>query len=144
MNHESIKEKLYDYQDGELSDQEQLEIETHLSTCLECRHRLATWGKIAETIFSAPPSSNTDHFVTRVMAQIDSRSRPVNRSWWPVGALGVAVILILTMGGITDEMRLSTRDLLLTPSSDEKWDVFDDSTEALEQDELLEEITEAL
>lgn len=84
MNHDEVKEKLFDLYDRPLTERERRLVESHLPECSECRHVLQQWQKITRALFPAPAFSEAqeDLFVSKVMARV-AAVRSTNRilSW---------------------------------------------------------------
>jgi anti-sigma factor RsiW len=73
MNHEELKGKIMDFDDGELSAAEKAELETHLSGCASCRASLDSWRAAKRAFFSPkrPSRAETERFVRAVMDRVE-------------------------------------------------------------------------
>jgi hypothetical protein len=105
------RERLSAWLDGELTPAEQVEVEAHLSTCAECRARLADMGAVDEKARGLPlepPAGYFETFPGRLRARIEARgrvsARPARAGWRPpvwtwaaAAALILAVVTPLTM-----------------------------------------------
>jgi len=102
MNHDQLKEKIFEFTDAELSAGEAADVQAHLKTCAECQTALMQWQKTATVFFrSAPAPEPSEYFVTRVMARLED-PRPdfhvrLIPSFWRLGA---ALSLMLFVWGL--------------------------------------------
>ncbi len=76
MDHNQLKEKLFEYYDGEVSPIEHAEIHSHIESCSECRVSLQDWRRISTTFFKTNPKLQSDFFVGRVMARLEAAPQP--------------------------------------------------------------------
>ncbi len=76
MDHESLKNKVFELYDGELPSLEKAEVEQHLAACAECRGLLEGWRASASVLFARPRVAPSEAFVQRVMARIAERGAP--------------------------------------------------------------------
>lgn len=83
MNHDEIKERLFDLYDRPLTERERRLLEAHLPGCDECRRLFEQWQGITRTLFPAPAFSEAseDLFVSKVMARVRSLPQPAVWSW---------------------------------------------------------------
>src|SRR5579859_7854206 len=83
MNHDQIRERLFDLYDRPLTQRERRMVEVHLPDCPECRQTFENWQQISHTLFSQPALSEAqeDRFVANVMARIQKTS-PQPVSWF--------------------------------------------------------------
>ena len=102
MNHDEIREKLFDLYDRPLTERERWMVEGHLPDCPECRHAFEQWQRISRTLFSmpAPSEAQEDLFVSRVMTRIAALPVPAPiLSWnnalrWMVPLLGSSIAAV--------------------------------------------------
>jgi len=83
MNHDEIREKLFDLYDRPLTKRERQMVESHLPDCDECRRAFEDWQTISHTLFTQPALSEAqeDRFVAKVMGRIQKApSTPL--SWF--------------------------------------------------------------
>jgi hypothetical protein len=107
MNHEEIKEKLYDFHKGELGAAEKKEIRGHLRACRECRVSLNAIKKISSGLkvsLSNPPSSLLDG----IMDAAGIKKRPLVLR--PSFALTAALLLMITLAGFGVKGILDKKD----------------------------------
>lgn len=144
MNHVEIRDRFFEFRNNELSEHEHLEMEIHLVNCSNCADYFEQSNKMATLIFSSPAPVNSEFFVTRVLARLESHSQ---RHWaWRWGVFPLAVISLFLMVGVprTDELQLSTNLLLTVRSSEDSKGLSYNSTDDLYIDTFLDESMEAL
>ena len=75
MNHDEIREKLFDLYDRPLTKRERQMVELHLPDCEECRQAFESWQQISHTLFTQPALSEAqeDRFVSKVMDRIQKK-----------------------------------------------------------------------
>jgi anti-sigma factor RsiW len=128
QNHEQIRQRIFAYLDGELSEAEYRTIQTHLEGCPDCRAATARWATLARTFFRplTPPPSSSDLFVRRVMAKVEAERSERLSVWegawrWLVPALGVgvaALALVVTTPRDKSSPPVSIDALLLASRAD--------------------------
>lgn len=72
MDHEEIRERLFELYDGELRPEERALLEAHLKACPDCCRAHESWGRIAGALFAAPEPPISEAFVGKVMARLDA------------------------------------------------------------------------
>jgi len=108
MDHSEIKERLFDYYDGELPSAERTLIKLHLHDCGECRRQLELWAQTATALLQPLRAGSTDYFVQNVMRRVRLFvQRDEGRRWesfvrWALPALALsagafAVLFLYTM-----------------------------------------------
>jgi len=98
MDHDSSRERLHDYRDGELTSGEAASLCAHLAACAECRGELARWERFSRAL-RAPEPSAPESFLARVLARLPAEDPPQP---WLVPALAfalAALALILAWPG---------------------------------------------
>lgn len=99
MNHQEVSARLSEFYDGELVLEEREPILAHVKGCAECRTSYESWGRIAQSLFSAPPPLATRAFTDKVMARFEEKEELPARPLWvwrlPAYGLGFAVALLL-------------------------------------------------
>jgi anti-sigma-K factor RskA len=97
MTEDRYEELLGPYLLGELSVEEERELERHLEGCSGCRGELArarqTHDLLRELSTSGPPPDLKDRVLARAGGEIPARSRGGWRLWVPAAALLVAAVL---------------------------------------------------
>src|SRR5258708_3327636 len=102
MNHDKIREMLFDLYDRPLTERDRQLVEGHLPDCAECRQAFEQWRKISRTLFAlpAPSEAQEDLFVSKVMARVATAAQPVTvLSWgntlrWMVPLLGSSIAAV--------------------------------------------------
>jgi anti-sigma factor RsiW len=88
---------LVSYLLGELTVEEELELERHLQECLECRHELdrvqRTHDRLRQLATYEPPTELEDQVLAQVRGEMSARSRGGWRLWVSAAALVVVVVL---------------------------------------------------
>jgi anti-sigma-K factor RskA len=88
---------LVSYLLGELSVEEELELERHLEECPECRHELdqarQTHDLLRQLATYEPPTELEDRMLAQVRGEMPARSRGGWRLWVSAAALVVVVVL---------------------------------------------------
>ena len=81
MNHDEIREKLFNLYDRPLTQREKRLVESHLPDCPECRQAFEEWQRISHTLFSQPALSEEaeDRFVAKVMKRVQ---KPAGSPFW--------------------------------------------------------------
>ena len=98
MNHETAKQRLWEYYDGELETGLAAEVRTHLDGCAECRGLYQGWTRTAKTFFPAPSTAPSEFFVRQVMQKVHALETPKTRVFsfprlpWLVPAFGIALL----------------------------------------------------
>jgi anti-sigma-K factor RskA len=97
MTEDRFQELLGPYLLGELSDEEDRELERHLEECSGCRGELArarlTHDLLRELAAGRPPPELKDSVLARARGEIPTRSRAGWRIWVPAAALLVVAVL---------------------------------------------------
>ena len=95
MNHDEIREKLFDLYDRPLTKRERMMVENHLPDCPECRLAFEQWQRISQTLFTLPSPSEAeeDRFVAKVMGRVQ---KPRYLAWlsgmkWAMPLVGSAL-----------------------------------------------------
>ena len=70
MDHTEIKERLFDYYDGELPSAERTLIKLHLHDCADCRQQLEHWAQTSTALLQPLRAGSTDYFVQNVMRRV--------------------------------------------------------------------------
>lgn len=101
MNHDKIRDMLFDLYDRPLTERERLIVEGHLPDCAECRQAFGQWQQISRTLFAlpAPSEAQEDLFVSKVMARVTSTQPVTTFSWgyalrWMVPLLGSSIAAV--------------------------------------------------
>jgi anti-sigma factor RsiW len=101
MNHDKIREMLFDLYDRPLTERERQMVEGHLPDCPECRQSFEEWQKISRTLFAlpAPSEAQEDLFVSKVMTRIAASQPAAIFSWndalrWMVPLLGSSIAAV--------------------------------------------------
>lgn len=124
MDHESLKELIFELYDGELNDSARHEAEAHLTVCMECKEMFTGWSKSAQLLFRDSKPVPSEFFVRRVMSRIHDLETPkpqLRRSWslgWlvaPSFAVVMALFLFALMPGMPS---LSTDALVMNSRTD--------------------------
>lgn len=107
MNHDEIKNQIFEFSDGECDGIEKGEIDHHLRRCQQCSAALQQWNHVKKILFTKPHVPDSPAFVERVMRQFDNPSSITSGSlfwdvfrrpavWVPASvALGVVVFFLL-------------------------------------------------
>jgi len=111
MSHDTPKEKLFAFYDGELTGEARREVEAHVANCSECRDAYAQWQQTANVFFRVPNVQTSDAFVHQVMGRLTASVRPHRAaSWmemrWLIPAAGLAGILLLVLGSAQHSVSL--------------------------------------
>lgn len=75
MTHDTIRERLGEWLDGELDAPARAEVAAHLDACPACRADAARLRALGAALFKAPPAADprsTEAFVARVMARVEA------------------------------------------------------------------------
>lgn len=80
MDHDSLKSKLYEFYDGELSKDETQVFSKHLASCQECQSEIALLTKAAQTFFKKPEIKISSAFSERVMSEILQRNERAQKT----------------------------------------------------------------
>jgi anti-sigma factor RsiW len=113
MDHEMIKDKIFELYDGELAGGKRQEALAHLNGCQECRELYQGWAKTAKVFFKAPAAQSSEYFVHRVMERVHELETPKPTVRWglfprPLGwfvpAVGLAVALMAVMPPLPQEV----------------------------------------
>lgn len=111
MNHEQIKEKIFEFYDGESSSEDKRFIQAHVMSCSECRDGLAEWEKTSAFFFKDQAAIEpSEYFVTRVMARLPDGSRKSFRFFdAPMFKLGLALsgFVVIVWGYLSINARSS-------------------------------------
>lgn len=102
MDHDRAQEKLDEWLDGELADDESAELSRHLDACPQCRAQAALRRRLGEALFVAPAPEDpraTEAFVRRVMSRVEDSRAPSWSAWLgraltPALGLGLAALLL--------------------------------------------------
>ena len=142
MNHDQMKEKIYQYHDKELSPADCSMVEDHLKECSQCRNELSDWKKLSSTFFAPSPTAKySEKFVAGVMAQIPRVTESLPGAWglnviwnWSFAGMSLAVLvmpLLLSMRSKEDILNLFLANGRITSST--HWVMNSDS---IEEDEF--------
>jgi anti-sigma-K factor RskA len=116
MTEDRFQELLGPYLLGELSVEEEGELEGHLEECSECRGELVrarqTHDLLRELAAGGPPPELKDRALARVRGEIPARSRGGWRLWVPAAAL--LVIAVLGVGLVWTITKDSSEGIPLT------------------------------
>jgi anti-sigma-K factor RskA len=97
MTEDRYQELLGPYLLGELTEEEERELERHLEECSGCRDELArarqTHDLLRELAAGGPPPELKDHVLARARGDVPVRSRAGWRMWVPAAALLVVAVL---------------------------------------------------
>jgi anti-sigma-K factor RskA len=97
VNEDRFEELLGPYLLGELSVEEERELEIHLEGCSGCRNELArarqTHDLLRELAAGGPPTELKDRVLARARGEIPARSRDRWRLWIPAAALLAIAVL---------------------------------------------------
>ena len=128
MTEDRFEELLGPYLLGELSSEEEREIERHLAGCSECRGELArarqTHDLLRELAAGGPPPELKTRVLARARGEVPARSRATWRLWAPAAAaLVLAAVLGLwllqpTTGDSSAEVALTSTALAPGASGD--------------------------
>ena len=72
MDHQTVKQRLDAYLDGELPASETGEIAGHIQTCPGCRKMVEEWEKIRAAFFKTPEITPSNTFTYQVMARLET------------------------------------------------------------------------
>src|SRR5262245_31339841 len=98
MTHAEIQDNLEAFHDGQLSEPDRREIESHLTTCRACAEETQRLQQLSRAVFRpVTPPTPTDFFVSRVMANIRESEKAARFLWWrwPALALGLLALFLL-------------------------------------------------
>ncbi|MFC4024910.1 anti-sigma-W factor RsiW [Oceanobacillus longus] len=96
-------ELMHKYLDGDLTNQEECDLRTHLETCADCQHHFHELKRTITLIKSAEHFSAPDDFTQKVMQNLPIERKSVKYIRWfkihPV-ITAAAIFFILMMGGM--------------------------------------------
>jgi anti-sigma factor RsiW len=72
MNHDQLKDILFELKDGVLTGAVRDQAQAHLADCADCRRELAEIQATAALLFKAPNVDPSERFVQSVMGRIDT------------------------------------------------------------------------
>ncbi len=75
MDHEQVRERLSDYIEGELSEQERAAVEKHLETCQACRAEADALAQTLSLLSSLSPVQAPEGFASSVRHKMRRRGR---------------------------------------------------------------------
>lgn len=144
MNHDTAKEKLSAFYDGELPETERQDLENHLKDCEACRDALEEMNGISRAFFSVPQVNPSEAFVTRVMANLEEGREPSGLEWvyararliLPAVGVGIAVAAFLFISP-AETVPVTTESLLLVDGREGEISQWAFNGYAPETDELL-------
>jgi anti-sigma factor RsiW len=127
MNHDEIQEHVKEFQDGQGTREERLEIAAHFGACMECKTILKSWNRMTDVLFRR--ASVPSYFSQNVM--VDIRQSPVHYGaspqrapvelrppWiiqWLVPAIAAAFAgFVLTMSHPIQDARTTIDGMLLS------------------------------
>jgi anti-sigma factor RsiW len=98
MDHTEIKEKLFDYYDGQLPPEEGLLFSQHLQGCNDCQDLIENWSQTARAYLQPLQVAQTEVFTQKVMRKVRAfvqrdegqRWRLFSRWAYPVLALSIS------------------------------------------------------
>jgi anti-sigma factor RsiW len=104
MDHQAIKDAIFEFYDGELSPGERPWIEAHLQSCPECQALLAEWRQTAKVYLQPLAGHPGERFANDVMRRVnewepdedrlsDSRWRAFGRWFYPALSLSMAAFM---------------------------------------------------
>lgn len=144
MNHTECRNKLFDYHDGLLGEDDRAQLEAHLKVCPDCYARLDNWRRFAELVSATETVlPDSEAFVSQVMNRIEALDQNPRRVRVPVQwfapAIGMAAMLVLALlpaqGGFAPEMLLWNA----RPGDPMNWVL---STETPQKDDVLNFVME--
>ncbi|MFC1522017.1 anti-sigma factor family protein [Elusimicrobiota bacterium] len=75
MDHEKMKDVLFEYADNEVSQKERDMIDAHLVQCRDCRDILKEMHETQQAFFPKPDVSRCEALTQRIMAEIDAQTQ---------------------------------------------------------------------
>lgn len=149
MNHNTIKEKLFEFLEQELSEIERKEISLHLESCKDCKNDLKLWKSTQKILTRIPEQKESEVFTNKVMHFIfalTNKPSIIHKFMtfrWLTPALGTAIaVLFVCFTLISAEPTITTENLLLAGLPDENLNWIFSSAENIDVDNLLIEKTE--
>ena len=75
MNCETVKEQLFDYCTGELSEQDAADVEGHLEICAECRKELELCREMQEMLCALPDEELPEGYHAELMQKLEKEAK---------------------------------------------------------------------
>jgi len=102
MNCSDVKLILWDYYDEACPPSQRQALETHLSSCPDCRASLDEWIAISHAAFRTQNVQAPAFLWTRVLAGIESREQKPGIAWWSqwqwMSRFAMATALLVSLG----------------------------------------------
>ena len=125
MNHEEMRDSLWELASGELDAEFRRTLETHLQSCSGCAGEYARVRRARAVLFKQPSATNrneTELFVQRVMARLPQSPARSWLSWldapWTIPALSVGLAAACLSIVLSTPNVAPTDTLLLLNSQD--------------------------
>jgi hypothetical protein len=74
MDHETLKSRLYEFYDGEITQEESRIFSAHIASCGECRSEIEAWEAASEAIYKEAQVQVPDGFSEMVMVRIAEKA----------------------------------------------------------------------
>ena len=82
MDHDWFRERLLDFQDAELSEDERRQVFRHAEGCPVCRERLEQWKQTRRILSEISGTVSSEVFVSRVMTEVQGNPVPRRGTGW--------------------------------------------------------------
>ncbi len=112
MNHDQIRELLFDYYDNELRGETAAEVKSHIAGCRECASNIRGWASTARLVFD-PERPASEVFVRRVMNCVRPQRSAIPWLFPALSTLAFAGFLFVVLGFHREEPQVSVDSLLL-------------------------------
>ena len=97
MNHDQIRELLFDYYDNELRGETAAEVKSHIAGCRECASNIRGWASTARLVFD-PERPASEVFVRRVMNCVRPQRSAIPWLFPALSTLAFAGFLFVVLG----------------------------------------------
>ncbi len=120
MEHQEIKDKLFEFRGREMSEDERREIAVHLELCSECRTLFSRWERTGAMLRRVPFPQNSEDFTSRVMGRLEAMEEPAEEPafrWqlprWIIMGLGYSFGVFLMFAAIANRQPIVNADTVL-------------------------------
>lgn len=130
MDHERIKERIFESLDKELPEHEREEISMHLKSCKECSHEMDNWKLTSLMLSKISKPQDSNLFINSVMNKITApHKEPVSLfkfNPWLIPTFAVSALVLVCIPLVTQKntaistaISTSTENLLLAELPDD-------------------------
>ncbi|MFW6457061.1 MAG: anti-sigma factor family protein, partial [Planctomycetota bacterium] len=137
MHCENSEQILSAYLDGELSEEERRQVESHIKQCDDCRHELESLRRTVEVLHELPTIPASPDFTSRVLAELNMNEVPsrITTLWRRGMAVAAVFLVIITAVFLVDDGIIQKVRSVRYNGAMESTDEFDHAKQPFEANE---------